>query len=149
MKAFFPAALIRTATAAAVLAAAASAHAQVAGTQTLGVTVAQSQALLQGWSAKKSILGKPVYNDSNEKIGSIFDIVIAPDGSVSAAVVSTGGFLGVASHNVAVPIQALDFHDGNFYLSGATKDALKATPAFQYSKVDKPKKPQKMESQAQ
>ncbi|MFC0399416.1 PRC-barrel domain-containing protein [Paraburkholderia rhizosphaerae] len=149
MKAFFPAAFVRAATAAAVLAAAASAHAQVAGTQTLGVSVEQSQALLQGWSAKKSILGKPVYNDSNEKIGSIFDIVIAPDGSVSAAVVSTGGFLGVASHNVAVPIQALNFRDGNFYLPGATKDALKATPAFQYSKVDKPKKPQKTQSQAE
>jgi PRC-barrel domain len=149
MKAFSRAAFFQAVTATAVFAAAAGAHAQVAGTQTLGVTVAQSQALLQGWSAKKSILGKPVYNDSNEKIGSIFDIVIAPDGSVSAAVVSTGGFLGVASHNVAVPIQAFDFHDGNFYLPGATRDALKATPAFQYSKVDKPKKPQKMQSQAE
>ena len=125
---------------------AASAHAQVAGTQTLGVSVQQSQALLQGWSAKKSILGKPVYNDSNEKIGSIFDLVIAPDGSLSAAVIATGGFLGVGSHNVAVPIQAFDLKNGNFYLPGATKDALKATPAFEYSKVDKPKKPQKIQS---
>jgi hypothetical protein len=132
--------------AAAVLATAASAHAQVAGTQTLGVSVQQSQALLQGWSAKKSILGKPVYNDSNEKIGSIFDLVIAPDGSLSAAVIATGGFLGVGSHNVAVPIQAFDLKNGNFYLPGATKDALKATPAFEYSKVDKPKKPQKIQS---
>ncbi|CAB3771106.1 PRC-barrel domain-containing protein [Paraburkholderia solisilvae] len=147
MKGFSRASFLQVTVAAAVFAVAASADAQVAGTQTLGVTVAQSQALLQGWSVKKSILGKPVYNDSNEKIGSIFDIVISPDGSVSAAVVSTGGFLGVASHNVAVPIQAFDIRNGNFYLSGATKDALKATPAFEYSKVDKPKKPQKMQPQ--
>ena len=67
------------------------AQAQVAGTQPLSVTVQQSQALLQGWSAKKSILGKAVYNDKNEKIGSILDLVISPDTTVSAAVISTGG----------------------------------------------------------
>ncbi|HEY3596626.1 MAG TPA: PRC-barrel domain-containing protein [Paraburkholderia sp.] len=124
-----------------------SVHAQVAGTQPLGVTVQQSQALLQGWSAKKGILGKAVYNDANEKIGSIFDLVIAPDGSLSAAVISTGGFLGVAAHNVAIPIGALDIRNGNFYLAGATKDALKATPEFEYNKIEKPAKPKKMQAQ--
>ncbi|TCK33479.1 PRC-barrel domain protein [Paraburkholderia sp. BL8N3] len=138
----------RTVFAVAVFAATAgSAYAQVAGTQPLSVTVAESQALLQGWSAKKAILGKPVYNDSNEKIGSIFDVVVAPGGSLSAAIIATGGFLGVKSHNVAVPIGAFEIRDGNFYLSGATKDALKATPAFEYSKVDKPAKPQKVQTQ--
>jgi hypothetical protein len=39
------------------------AQAQVAGTQPLSVTVEQSNALLSGWSVKKSILGKAVYND--------------------------------------------------------------------------------------
>jgi hypothetical protein len=48
------------------LAASINAHAQVAGTQPLSVTVEQSQALLQGWSVKKSVLGKAVYNDQNE-----------------------------------------------------------------------------------
>jgi hypothetical protein len=131
----------------AVAAASLGAQAQVAGTQPLSVTVEQSNALLSGWSAKKSILGKAVYNDQNEKIGSIRDLVIAPDGSLSAAIVSTGGFLGVASHDVAVPIAALDIRAGNFYLAGATKDALKATPEFQYSKVQAPPKPKKLTGQ--
>jgi len=126
------------------LASSIGAHAQVAGTQPLSVTVEQSQALLQGWSVKKSILGKAVYNDQNEKIGSIRDLVVAPDGSLSAAIVSAGGFLGVASHDVAVPIAALDIRGGNFYLAGATKDALKATPEFQYNKVQAPPKPKKL-----
>jgi hypothetical protein len=125
----------------------AGAYAQVAGTQPLGVTIEQSQALLKGWSAKKSVLGKAVYNDSNEKIGSILDLVIAPDNSVSAAIISTGGFLGMATHDVAVPIQALDIRNGNFYLAGATKDALKATPAFEYSKVQAAPKPKKVQAQ--
>jgi hypothetical protein len=40
------------------LAASINAHAQVAGTQPLSVTVEQSNALLQGWSVKKSVLGR-------------------------------------------------------------------------------------------
>jgi PRC-barrel domain len=122
-------------------------QAQVAGTQPLSVTVQQSQALLQGWSAKKSVLGKAVYNDQNEKIGSIRDLVISPDTTVSAAIIATGGFLGVATHDVAVPIGSLDIRNGNFYLAGATKDALKATPEFQYSKVQTPPKPRKVQAQ--
>ncbi|MFM0128406.1 PRC-barrel domain-containing protein [Paraburkholderia sediminicola] len=123
------------------------AQAQVAGTQPLSVTVEQSNALLSGWSVKKSILGKAVYNAQNEKVGSIRDLVVAPDGSLSAAIVSAGGFLGVASHDVAVPIAALDIRSGNFYLAGATKDALKATPEFQYNKVQAPPKPKKLTGQ--
>ncbi|WP_028228492.1 PRC-barrel domain-containing protein [Paraburkholderia ferrariae] len=134
----------KTMLAAAVMAAAigsSSAYAQVAGSQPLSVTVEQSQALLEGWSVKKSVLGKPVYNDDNVKVGVVRDLIIAPDGSVSAAIVSAGGFLGVGMHDVAVPIASLDVRKGNLYLPGATKEALKATPAFQYAKVQSPPKP--------
>ncbi|WP_321960419.1 PRC-barrel domain-containing protein [Paraburkholderia sp. J7] len=127
--------------------ASASANAQIAGAQPLSVSVEQSQALLEGWSVKKSVLGKPVYNDDNVKIGTVRDLIVAPDGSVSAAIVAAGGFLGVGSHDVAVPIASLDVRQGNLYLPGATKDALKATPAFQYAKVETPPKPKKVEKQ--
>lgn len=126
--------------------ASASAQAQVAGTQPLSVSVEQSQALLEGWSVKKSVLGKAVYNDDNSKIGTVRDLIVAPDGSVSAAIVSAGGFLGVGVHDVAVPIAALDVRSGNLYLPGATKAALKATPAFQYAKIDSPPKPKHVDS---
>lgn len=123
-----------------------NAHAQVAGTQPLSVTVQQSKALLEGWSVKKSILGKAVYNDKNEKIGSIKDLVVTTDATVSAAVIAAGGFLGVATHDVAVPITSLDTRNGNFYLAGATKQALKDTPEFEYSKVQTPPKPHKLKA---
>ncbi|MBB3257355.1 hypothetical protein F4827_002098 [Paraburkholderia bannensis] len=129
------------------LAASIDAHAQVAGTQTLSVTIEQSQALLQGWSVKKSVLGKSVYNDQSEKIGAVKDLIVAPDGSVSAAIVATGGFLGVATHDVAVPITALDVRGGNLYLPGATRDALKATPEFQYAKVQSSPKPKNVQAE--
>lgn len=124
-----------------------SAHAQIAGTQPLSVTVQQSQALLEGWSVKKSVLGKAVYNDNNQKIGTIRDLVVAPDGSLSAAILAAGGFIGVATHDIAVPVSALEVRDGNFFLPGATKEAVNATPAFQYSKVRTPPKPKKISPQ--
>ena len=132
---------------AAVAAGSVGAHAQVAGAQPLGVTVQQSQALLEGWSVKKSVLGKAVYNDNNQKIGTIRDLVVAPDGSLSAAILAAGGFIGVATHDIAVPVSALEVRDGNFFLPGATKEAVNATPAFQYSKVRTPPKPKKISPQ--
>jgi sporulation protein YlmC with PRC-barrel domain len=73
-----------------------------------------------------------VFNDTNEKIGTIDDVVIGPDKSASYAIIGVGGFLGVGKHDVAIPVSQLKQVDGKFVLAGATKDALKAMPAFEY-----------------
>ncbi len=72
----------------------ATAHAQVAGSQTIGVSQEEMKVVATGWSAKKNILGKAVYNDKNEKIGTVDDLIISPDKSVSFAIIGVGGFLG-------------------------------------------------------
>ncbi len=36
----------------------------------------------EGWSAKKTFLGKAVYNESKQKVGTITDLLVAPDTSV-------------------------------------------------------------------
>ena len=51
---------------------------QVAGSSTLGVTVDEQKVLAVGWSAKKTILDKAVYNSSGEKIGEVEDLIITP-----------------------------------------------------------------------
>ncbi|WP_341316633.1 PRC-barrel domain-containing protein [Paraburkholderia sp. IMGN_8] len=111
------------------------ANAQVAGAQTIGISVEQSQLILEGWSAKKSLLGKPIYNDSGEKVGVLHDVIIAPDNAVSFAIVAAHQFLGVSQHDVAIPMSQLDYVDGKLVWAGATRDAVKSTPAFQYAKV--------------
>jgi hypothetical protein len=55
------------------------ASAGVAGTATIGVAVEEMKAVALGWSAKKQILDKDVYNDSNEKVGEVEDLIVAPD----------------------------------------------------------------------
>ena len=62
-----------------VLASGGYAGAQVAGSSTVGVTVEELKEVAVGWSAKKQILGQGVYNEKNEKVGVIDDLVIAPE----------------------------------------------------------------------
>jgi sporulation protein YlmC with PRC-barrel domain len=109
-------------------------RAQVAGSTVLGVNVAELRDVAAGWSAKRSILGQSVYNDKNERVGSIDDIVVAPDKAISYAILNAGGFLGLTKHDVAVPVSQFKLVDQKLVLAGATKDALKATPPFEYAR---------------
>src|SRR4029077_234170 len=90
-------------------------HAQVAGSTLLGANYAEVRDIALGWSAKRQIFGSPVFNDLNERIGSVDDIIVTFDKSVSYAIVNAGGFLAVTKHDVA------------------TRDALKDVPPFEYA----------------
>ncbi len=108
--------------------------AQVAGSTTIGVTATEMITLTKGWSAKRQILGRVVDNDQDEKVGQVDDIIVAPDKSISYAILGVGGFLGLGEHYVAIPFNQLKAGDGKFVLPGATKDAVKALPPFTYVK---------------
>ena len=107
---------------------------QVVGSTQLGVAVAELRDVTTGWSAKRQVLGKTVYNDSGDGIGKVDDIIVAPDKAVSYAIIGAGGFLGVGRHDVAIPVSQIKQQgDGKFVLAGATKDAIKAMPPFEYA----------------
>lgn len=53
--------------------------------------------------------GVNVYNDANEKIGAISDLLMDKSGNVKLAVVGVGGFLGMGEHMVAIPFEKLKF----------------------------------------
>ena len=107
--------------------------AQTAGSSVISVSKSEMRQVATGWSAKKQILGKDVYNDSGDKIGEINDLIVAPNKSVSYAIVGVGGFLGVGDHEVAVPVSKFKQQMGKIELPGATKDALKMAPKFEYA----------------
>jgi len=90
--------------------------------------------LARGWSATKQIIGKDVYNDNNEKVGVVEDLIIAPDKAVSYAIIGAGGFLGMGKHDVAIRVNNFKLAEDKITLPGATKDAVKAMPAFEYTK---------------
>jgi sporulation protein YlmC with PRC-barrel domain len=85
------------------------------------------------------VVGSTVYNENNDKVGSIDDLVIDREGNISA-ILSVGGFLGIDSKYVEVPYANLHFGstpedgDNRIVLRGVTKESLKATPGYTYYK---------------
>jgi len=53
------------------------------------------------WRASK-LVGVNVYNDANEKIGDINDVILDKAGKVENVILGVGGFLGMGEHYVAV-----------------------------------------------
>jgi sporulation protein YlmC with PRC-barrel domain len=60
------------------------------------------------WRASKMV-GLNVYNDNNESLGSINDLLADKTGNIKAVVIGVGGFLGVGEHLVAVPFDKIKF----------------------------------------
>src|ERR1700761_563224 len=80
-------------------------------------TMSSSQ--LQGeWRASK-VVGLSVYNDNNEKLGSINDLLMDKSGNIKAAVLGVGGFLGVGEHLVAVSLDKIKFVNEPVAYTGA------------------------------
>ena len=90
------------------------------------------QKLSAGYRSSK-IVGSPVVNDANEKIGDIEDLLVEPKDKVLFAVLSVGGFLGMGERLVVVPFGSLQIAGNRVLLPGGTKDALKALPEFKYA----------------
>lgn len=106
----------------------------VVGAAALGASTTEVQAIATGWSLKNSVLGKNVHNDADETVGKVEDVILAPDGTVSFAILSVGGFLGMGSHDVAIPVKNFRVTNDKITLPRATKDALKELPKFEYAK---------------
>ena len=62
------------------------------------------------WRASK-VVGLKIYNDSNESLGSVNDLLLDKEGKITAAVIGVGGFLGMGEHYVAVPFEKIKWVD--------------------------------------
>jgi len=133
--------------------------AQTPTTTTDKATTMSESSLHGDWRASK-VVGLNVYNDQNDNVGSINDLLMDKSGNVKAAVLGVGGFLGMGEHLVAVPFDKIRFVDqpvssstssrGSSSTTGSTsssssskwypdhavfnttKDQLKSMPEFKY-----------------
>ena len=79
-----------------------------------------------------------VYDNQENKIGDVNDILLDKDGRVSTVIIGVGGFLGVGEKDVAVAFSALKVAEksGDRYLViNATKDVLEKAPGYIYDKT--------------
>ena len=77
-------------------------------TDKAGATSNMSASHQGEWRASKMV-GLNVYNDKNESVGSINDMLTDKSGAIKAVVIGVGGFLGVGEHLVAVPMDKVKF----------------------------------------
>jgi sporulation protein YlmC with PRC-barrel domain len=62
------------------------------------------------WRASK-LVGLDVYNEQNEKLGDISEILVDKTGKVAGLVIGVGGFLGMGQHDIMVDMSRLQFVD--------------------------------------
>ncbi len=80
------------------------------------------------------MIGAAVYNDQNQQVGTVDDIILDHDNKAVLAVISVGGFLGVGGKLVAVSYTQLhEDNAGKVILPDASKDALGKMPSFVYN----------------
>lgn len=81
------------------------------------------------WRASK-LVGLAVYNDSNEKLGDISEILVDKTGKINAVIIGVGGFLGVGQHDIAVTFDNLKWVDEPIRSASADKmPGSAATPS--------------------
>jgi len=78
-----------------------------ATTTTTSPTTASTSSM---WRASK-LVGLNVYNDQNEKLGDISEVLIDKSGKVDGVVIGVGGFLGMGQHDIKVEMSKLKFVD--------------------------------------
>jgi hypothetical protein len=75
-----------------------------------------------------------IYNRAGEKLGTVKDVLIGPDGKMAAAILNVGRFLGIGDKDIAVPFSALQLEqrdNSQRIVIDATKEALQAAPPFE------------------
>jgi sporulation protein YlmC with PRC-barrel domain len=62
------------------------------------------------WRASK-LIGVNVYNDQNEKLGDISEVLLDKSGKVDGVIIGVGGFLGMGQRDIKVELSKLKFVD--------------------------------------
>jgi PRC-barrel domain len=80
------------------------------------------------------ILGREVRSAANEDMGRIVDVIVDREGTVRAAVIDFGGFLGVGSRKIVVDWNALHFgsvsNKSDSITLELTKEQVTAAPEY-------------------
>lgn len=76
-----------------------------------------------------------VYDNRDNKVGDVNDLLLDNGGKINAVIVGVGGFLGVGEKNVAVPFSSLKVAEKNgsrYLVLETNKEALQTAPGYVY-----------------
>jgi hypothetical protein len=90
--------------------------------------------------SSRRVEGTPVYNRSEQRLGSIHSVMIdKKTGRVAYAVLSFGGFFGMGEQVHPMPWEALDYDVGlDAYVVDITREQLEQAPSLRLDEADRP-----------
>ena len=83
----------------------------------------------------ESVLGRDVATSADGDAGRIIDLLVDRDGSVRAAVVEFGGFLGIGTRKVAIEWSAFRF-SGRSIAVDVSREQIRAAPDYKATDVN-------------
>ncbi len=88
--------------------------------------------LAGGYSAD-ALLGMKLVDAKGESVGEVHDLLVSASNKIEKALVDVGGFIGIGAYRVALDIEELELTDDSAFVTGMTKDDLKAMPEYEQS----------------
>ena len=90
--------------------------------------------------SSRRVEGTPVYNRSDERLGSIHSVMIDKhSGKVAYAVLSFGGIFGLGEHVHPVPWQVLNYDVGlDAYVVDISREELENAPTLHLDQAERP-----------
>ena len=90
--------------------------------------------------SSRRVEGTPVYNRSDQRLGSIHSVMIdKKSGKVAYAVLSFGGIFGMGEHVHPVPWDMLGYNvDLDAYVVDLTREQLEKAPTLRLDQADRP-----------
>ncbi len=80
------------------------------------------------------VVGASVYNEQDQSVGSIDDVLMGDsDHKADVVVISVGGFLGMGAKLVSVPFDQLKIQNDKIVMPGATKESVNGMPEYHYT----------------
>lgn len=98
------------------------------GNSAAKATTLSEQSVQGEWRTSK-VVGLNVYNDNNESIGSINDLLTDKSGNIKAVILGVGGFLGVGEHLIAVPFDKIKFVNTPVSTTESSTSGTRPAPA--------------------
>ncbi len=104
------------------------------GTTTSGIVSTNSHAIVVGWSTRRGLLRKPIFNENGQEVGSVVDLIVTRDTNTPYLIVGAGGFVGFGRHDVAAPISEIQEQGKRLVWKGATRETVKSMSHIAYAK---------------
>ena len=83
------------------------------------------------------LVGKPVYNNQGQNIGTIAEVLVDTHSGRSSLVLSVGKFLGVGVKYVVVPVDRVTLGDKRMIMAGATQERLANMESFLFERIER------------